>query len=118
MGRKPKLKGNTTLVMSVATYIGLLQHCCGFDFILNVNAGLGLAVIINNQLDTTFGEQTFELQFIRTRYFSPALMLPFEFIVIVPYFCPPQTVQQDIMHSGVQSKADKSPVTVADYGEY
>ncbi|AQK39805.1 diphosphonucleotide phosphatase 1 [Zea mays] len=27
-----------------------------------------------------------------------------------------QTVQQDIMHSGVQAKADKSPVTVADYG--
>ena len=29
---------------------------------------------------------------------------------------PPQTVQQDIVHSGVQAKADKSPVTVADYG--
>ncbi|KAF8726350.1 hypothetical protein HU200_019812 [Digitaria exilis] len=29
---------------------------------------------------------------------------------------PPQTVQQDIVHSGIQSKADKSPVTVADYG--
>ncbi|KAJ1265115.1 hypothetical protein BS78_08G054200 [Paspalum vaginatum] len=27
-----------------------------------------------------------------------------------------QTVQQDIVQSGVQSKADKSPVTVADYG--
>ncbi|KAG2623356.1 hypothetical protein PVAP13_3KG055900 [Panicum virgatum] len=27
-----------------------------------------------------------------------------------------QAVQQDIVHSGIQSKADKSPVTVADYG--
>ncbi|TVU51261.1 hypothetical protein EJB05_02672, partial [Eragrostis curvula] len=27
-----------------------------------------------------------------------------------------QTVQQDIVQSGIQSKADKSPVTVADYG--
>lgn len=27
-----------------------------------------------------------------------------------------QAVQKDILHSGVQSKADKSPVTVADYG--
>ncbi|XP_066357756.1 3'(2'),5'-bisphosphate nucleotidase isoform X2 [Miscanthus floridulus] len=27
-----------------------------------------------------------------------------------------KTVQQDIVHSGVQAKADKSPVTVADYG--
>ncbi|TKW07193.1 hypothetical protein SEVIR_7G291500v4 [Setaria viridis] len=27
-----------------------------------------------------------------------------------------KTVQQDIVHSGIQSKADKSPVTVADYG--
>ena len=31
-------------------------------------------------------------------------------------FLSPQAVQQDIVHSGIQSKADKSPVTVADYG--
>ena len=33
-------------------------------------------------------------------------------------FLSPQAVQQDIVHSGIQSKADKSPVTVADYGTY
>jgi hypothetical protein len=44
-------------------------------------------------------------------------MLRFEFMFIVLCFCPLQMVQQDIVHSGVQSKADKSPVTVADYGK-
>lgn len=44
------------------------------------------------------------------------LVLKVEFIYVNPCFFPLQAVQKDILQSGVQSKADQSPVTVADYG--